>query len=104
MISAIIFAVHILFMLFIFTKKWQDEGLTNAFLNLSLIIILFTVGWSISGMILKIIIAPEGISLELNRDTLSLILLSIVEFFFYKFYYKNDFNVSDKEKQLQQIG
>ncbi len=102
MISGLIFAIHILFMLFIFTKKWQQESLTNAFLNLSLIIILFTVGWSISGMILKIFIEPEGFSLEFNRDTLSLMLLSIVEYFFYRFYYKDDFIASDKEKQSEQ--
>lgn len=103
MISGLIFAAHIFFMLFIFTKKWQEENLTNALLNLSLIIILFTVGWSISGMLLKIFIEPEGFSLEFNRDTLSLILLSFVEYFFYKFYYKDDFIVNDKEKQSEQI-
>ncbi len=104
MISGLIFALHIVFMIFIFTKKWQDESLVNAFLNLSLIIILFTVGWSISGMILKVYIEPEGLSIELNRDTLSLILLTIVEYFFYRFYYKDDFSVGDKEKQSEQTG
>ena len=102
MISGLIFAVHIFFMLFIFTKKWQEESLTNAFLNLSLIIILFTVGWSVSGMILKIFLEPQGFSLELNRDTLSLIFLTIVEYFFYKFYYKDEFISDDKEKQSAQ--
>lgn len=102
MIAGLIFAIHIFFMLYIFTKKWQEENLTNAFLNLSLIIILFTVGWSIAGMILKVFIEPEGLSLELNRDTLSLILLTIVEYYFYRFYYKDDFSSSDKEKLSKQ--
>lgn len=103
MISGFIFALHIFFILFIFTKKWQEENLTYAFLNVGLIIILFTVGWSVSGMILKLFIAPEGFSLELNRDTLSLILLTIIEYFFYRFYYRDDFISTDKEKQLQQV-
>jgi hypothetical protein len=102
MISGLIFAIHIVFMIFIFTKKWQEENLSYAFLNVGLIIILFTVGWSVSGMLLKIFIDPEGFSLELNRDTLSLILLTIVEYFFYRFYYKDDFTASDKEKQSEQ--
>lgn len=102
MISGLIFALHILFILFIFTKKWQEENLTNALLNVSLIIILFTVGWAISGMILKIFIEPEGFSIELNRNTLSLILVTIVEYIFYRNYYKDDFTVSDKEKLSQQ--
>lgn len=99
MISALIFAGHIFFILYIFAKKWQEENIVNALLNISLIIILFTIGWSIWSMILKIFIEPEGFSLELNRDSLSLIFLSITEYFFYKFYYKEDFNSNDKERQ-----
>lgn len=102
MIAAFIFAIHIFFMLFIFTKKWQEENLSSAFLNVSLIIILFTVGWSLTNMILKLFVEPEGISLELNRDTLSIIVLTIVEYFFYKFYYKDEFTLSERERQLSQ--
>ncbi|MCS7054247.1 MAG: hypothetical protein NZM09_11020 [Ignavibacterium sp.] len=99
MISGLIFAGHIFFILYIFTKKWQEENIVNALLNVSLIIILFTIGWSIWSMILKIFIEPEGFSLELNRDSLSLIFLSITEYFFYKYYYKEDFNSNGKERQ-----
>jgi hypothetical protein len=53
-------------------------------------------------MILKLFVEPEGISLELNRDTLSLIVLTIVEYFFYKFYYKDEFTLSERERQLSQ--
>ena len=102
MIAAFIFAIHIFFMLFIFKKKWQEENLSSAFLNVSLIIILFTVGWSLTNMILKLFVEPEGISLELNRDTLSIIVLTIVEYFFYKFYYKDEFTLSERERQLSQ--
>lgn len=103
MISGFIFAIHIYFILYIFTKKWQEENLSSAFLNLSLIIILFTVGWTLTGAVLKIFIKPEGFSLELNRDTLSLILLSIIEFYFYRFYYKEEFISSDREIQSPQL-
>lgn len=102
MITGLIFSVHILFLLIIFTKKWQDEGLSTAFLNLGLIIILFSVGWTITGIIAKIIMKPEGLGREFNRDTFSLTLLMIAEFFFYKFYYSEDLISNDKEKQSQQ--
>lgn len=102
MISGLIFAIHILFILIIFTKKWQDENLSTAFLNVGLIIILFSVGWTITGMIAKAVMEPQGFGLEFNRDTFSLVLLTIIEYFFYKFYYSVDFTSTDKEKQSPQ--
>jgi hypothetical protein len=102
MTAGFIFSIHIIFILIIFTKKWQDEGLPTAFLNVGLIIILFSVGWTITGMISKAIMEPEGLGREFNRDTFSLVLLTIAEFFFYKFYYSEDFTSGDKGKQLPQ--
>ena len=99
MITAIIFTAHIIFALIIFTKKWQDEGLKSGFINLTLIGILFAVGWSISGIIAKIIMNPEGLGLYYDRDTFSLTILSVAEYFFYKVYYKEDTISGDTEKQ-----
>ncbi|MGK9367575.1 hypothetical protein ACSSWA_01585 [Melioribacter sp. Ez-97] len=87
MTAALLMALHLIFIAYIFVLKYQEESLATAFLNGALIIILFTVGWSISSSIVKIFFDSEGISLELNADTISLILLSIAEFFFYRFYY-----------------
>jgi hypothetical protein len=99
MITAIIFAAHIIFAMVIFTKKWQDENLKSGFINLSLIGVLFAVGWSISGIIAKLIMKPEGFGLYYDRDTFSLSILSIAEYFFYKFYYKEETISVDMEKQ-----
>ena len=70
-----------------------------AFLNLGLIAILFTVGWSITGMISKFIMEPDGLGIYLTRDDFSLALLTIAEYFFYRMYYKEPPTVSDTEKQ-----
>jgi len=99
MISAFVFFLHFLFALLIFTKKWQQESLSFAFLNLGLIAILFTVGWSITGMISKLFMEPEGIGLYLTQDDFSLALLTIAEYFFYRMYYKEPATVNDMEKQ-----
>ncbi len=99
MITALIFAAHLIFALIIFTKKWQDESLSAGFLNVTLIAILFTVGWTIAGMIAKVFMEPKGLGLQFDRDTFALTLLTIVEYFFYRFYYKEEPNLSDKEKQ-----
>ncbi len=88
MIIAFIFFLHLIFALIIFTKKWQEENLSTAFLNIALIMILFAVGWSITGIIAKLIMEPEGLGIYFDRDTFSLLILSVCEYFFYRVYYK----------------
>jgi len=87
MISAFIFFAHFIFILIIFTWKWQNDGISGAFLNVSLILILFAVGWTITGMIAKFVMEPKGLGLYYDRDTFSLTLLTLIEFFFYRIYY-----------------
>lgn len=102
MITALIFSAHLIFALIIFTKKWQDESVSAGLLNVTLIAILFTVGWTIAGMIAKLVMEPKGLGLQFDRDTFSLTILSIAEYFFYRFYYKDEpktaLNSSDTEK------
>ena len=98
MISAFIFFAPFIFILLIFTWKWQTDGISSAFLNLSLILILFAVGWTITGMIAKLVMETEGFGIHYDRDTFSLTLLSIIEYFFYKIYYTNS-TADGKETQ-----
>jgi hypothetical protein len=90
MITALIFSVHLIFMAVIFTKKWQDESISSAFINLALIIVLFAVGWSISTSVVKLVIDSKGFGIQFDADAISLTLLSIGEYFFYKFYYREE--------------
>jgi formate hydrogenlyase subunit 3/multisubunit Na+/H+ antiporter MnhD subunit len=96
MITAFIFFAHFLFALVIFTIKWQNENIKTAFLNVILIVILFSVGWSITGILSKFFMEPEGFGIYFDRDTFSLVLLTIGEIFFYKFYYKPE--ITEKEE------
>ncbi len=98
MISAFIFFVHLIFVLVVFTKKWQDENLISAFQNIALIGILFAVGWTITGMIAKLVMEPKGLGIQFDRDTFSLTLLTIAEYFFYRFYYNEKPIAADKGK------
>ena len=99
MITAIIFFAHFIFTLIIFTKKWQDEGSSAAWMNVGLIVILFAVGWTVTGMIAKILMEQEGLGIHFDRDTFSLTLLTIMEVFFYRFYYRDTVTEDDKEIQ-----
>ena len=98
MVSSIIFAVHFLFILIVFAWKWQKDGMSNAFINVALILILFAVGWTITGLISQLIMEPEGFGFYFDRDTFSLTLLTIIEYFSYRIYYKET-TAGDKEKQ-----
>jgi hypothetical protein len=87
MITAIIFAAHLIFILIIFTKKWQEEDLSAGLLNVALIILLFTVGWAITGIIAKALMEQKGLGIYYDRDAFSLSLLAVIEVFFYRSYY-----------------
>lgn len=99
MITAFIFFAHLIFALVIYTKKWQDESVSAGLLNVTLIVILFAVGWTITGIVAKLVMEPKGLGIQFDRDTFSLTLLTIAEFFFYRFYYKDDSNLTYTEKQ-----
>lgn len=99
MITAFIFFAHYVFTLIIFTKKWQDENLSGAMLNIGLIGVLFAVGWTMTTMAAKIVMEPEGLGIFYDRDTFALTLLSLAEFFFYRLYYKDLFTEAGMEKQ-----
>ena len=105
MITAIIFSAHLLFALIIYTKKWQSESVSAAWLNVGLIGILFSVGWTITTVIAKSIMSTKGFGIYFDRDAFSLSLLTISEFFFYKMYYhdlfaKTDISEAQKEESV----
>lgn len=104
MIIALIFFLHFFFVLIVFTKKWQSDSAGSGFINMALIGILFSVGWSISSMIAKVLLPPKGFGIYFDRDTFSLTLLTIGEFIFYRIYYNDIFTVHGKEKQSQQTA
>lgn len=101
MIISVIFFAHLLFSLIIFTIKWQEEKLSAAFLNVGLIAILFAVGWSIAGIIAKAVMEPKGLGIYFDRDTFSLTLLTIGEYFFYRMYYYQPVSSIQGDKEIQ---
>lgn len=55
---------------------------------LGFMIIIFSVGWTIVTFVLKYLISDIGFGPSMNRDTISLLLLSIGEGIFYYHYFK----------------
>jgi hypothetical protein len=94
MIIVFIFFLHIVLVGFVLYKKTKMESFGSALIDLTLIIILFSVGWSLSAMLVKLFFEPEGFGKFFDRDTIALSILAVVEFFFYKFYFKDLFTTS----------
>lgn len=99
MVIAFIFLLHIIFIAFVFIKRLKNDSLSAALIDLVLIIIFFSVGWALSGMISKMFWEPIGFGKHFNRDTISLFLLTLGELFFYKIFFKDLLTTGDgKEK------
>ncbi|PID59812.1 MAG: hypothetical protein CR986_04520 [Ignavibacteriae bacterium] len=99
MVIAFIFLLHIVFIIYVFIKRTKKDSIKSALIDLTLIIILFSIGWSLSTMITKLFFGPSGFGKHFDRDTISLTLLTITEFFFYKMYFKDMFTSDEMEKQ-----
>lgn len=90
MIDILIFHLHILGGIYAFTLNWQKEGLKHGLLGLSIVGLVFAIGWALTGTLAHAIMPYEWESAYFTRDTFSLILLMIIEIiFFYQFFIKN---------------
>lgn len=125
MIDVTIFFGHTIFAVYAFARSYQTDGLLQALLNITFIIILFAVGWTISDLFVGLIIPAGGYSIPnppglflyglfkmtgfftpgnggygilAPKDTVSLILLTIMEIFFYRFYFKSAEHLTQSKK------
>jgi hypothetical protein len=100
MVIAFIFLIHLAFIGYVIYKRIKSDSSSSAIIDLIFIIIVFSVGWSLSTMFCKIFWEPIGFGKYFDRDTISLTLLSVLEYFFFKFYFKDLLTTANgKEKQ-----
>ncbi|MBP8975587.1 MAG: hypothetical protein KBG83_02620 [Bacteroidetes bacterium] len=115
MVSATLFIFHIIACLYAFLK-FKKESLSDGFLAVGLMIIVFAVGWTITTMITNLIFTPDWfirwyykplestfwqvMRKEFNRDTISLVLLTFGEAFFYVIFFFP--SISGKKKSTDQ--
>jgi hypothetical protein len=102
MIEILILHSHILFALYLFTKRWQEKKLSDGMLSLAVIGLTFSIGWAIMGPLSRMILHQEYELSWFTSDTLSLVMLVIVEFFFFKFYFfgeEKNVNVESTNQQ-----
>ena len=83
MVTLFIFFIHVVAAVALFTKRWQEANWKEGLLSVGFLILIFSVGWSISTFIMKLFMEPKGFGIWLDRDALSLLLLMVIEFFFF---------------------
>lgn len=88
MIPLLVFYIHIVAFTYFFVREYGREGLSAGFVTLGFLILIFSVGWTISTMIFKYIIDDAGFGIWLNRDALSLAALTLCEAVIYYFYFR----------------
>jgi hypothetical protein len=105
----------LIFACYVFSRTFQSDGIVMAFLNVAFIVVLFTVGWTISDLIIGFFISDSGYRIMipqgklfltlikmsgffkpesadyaklLPKDSIALIFLSSIEVLFYRFFFK----------------
>lgn len=88
MVTLFVFYIHTIAAVYAFTDQYQEEGVAAGTLAVAFMTIIFSIGWSISTFVLKYLMTEKGFGVYLNRDAMSLALLTIGEAVFYYFYLK----------------
>ena len=84
MITLFIFYVHVVAAVILYTKRWQEADWKEGLLGVGFLLLIFSVGWSITTFIMKLLVSEKGFAVWLDRDTLALLLLGVLEgIFFY---------------------
>ena len=78
-ITLFIFYLHTVAAATLFTAYWQEEGFKGGLAAVGFLALIFTVGWPMTTIILTLFMSPGGIAPWLDRDALSLTLLTAVE-------------------------
>jgi hypothetical protein len=87
MIALFIFTLHVVLAAFAFAKGCVEHKLSEGFINVTFVAIIFSVAWTISGFVVKIALPPKGMGVWFDRDTMSLVFATILEAVLYFSYF-----------------
>ncbi len=83
MITLFIFYAHVVAAVALYTRRWQEENWKEGMLAVLFLLLIFSVGWSITTILLKFVMAERGFGKWFDRDTASLALLAVLEALFF---------------------
>lgn len=90
MVPLFVFYAHVVAFTAVFTKRWQEEGVSEGALGVLFMLLIFFVGWSMASFVLRLMLPPEGFGKWMDADAAALALLAVVESVFYYFYFRKD--------------
>jgi len=112
MAAAFIFFLHACAVIYAFVTRQREGGWSEGLLAVAFLGIVFAVGWTISTVLTNLLFTPEffikwyyhqtdslflrTLRRELNRDTISLLLLTFGEVGFYYFFFRGKDEKSQK--------
>ncbi|MFZ1729908.1 MAG: hypothetical protein WBQ23_13015 [Bacteroidota bacterium] len=87
MIASFIFFLHIVAASYAFAKGYVDHKLSDGFMSVAFVGIIFSVGWTMAGFIVHFFFPEKGFGPLLDNDTISLILVLFFEVLLYGGYF-----------------
>ena len=103
MIEVVIFYIHAVAAIGAFTKRWQEGGIGEGILGVAFMALIFSVGWSMTTFAVRFVTPEKGYSRLFDRDALSLLLLSVIEAFFYYFYLRESPSKAPEQTKPDEI-
>ncbi len=83
MIILFVFYIHVVAAAAAFTRRWQESNWKEGILAVGFLVLIFVVGWQMATFIMKLFVEQRGFGPWLDRDALSLLLLTVMEGVFY---------------------
>ncbi|GEM_PF-1926481 len=89
MIPVLIFYLHILGGVLVFSYRYQQENIKEAFMTLAFLAVIFTVAWTIAGFLVHFFAPDQGFAPWLDNDSLSLLITTFLEAILYGVYFRD---------------
>jgi hypothetical protein len=90
MVPLLVFYLHVVTFVAVYTKRWQVEGVKEGVLAVIFMALIFFVGWSMASYIVKLVMPPGGLAKAFDNDAAALTLLTLGEGIFYFFYFRGE--------------
>jgi hypothetical protein len=90
MIAIVVFYIHVLGGMYAFTSSYCRHKLADAFMAVAFVAIIFSVGWTIAGFIVRFIVPDGGLGPLLDSDTISLLIVTALEALLYTTYFRSE--------------
>ena len=93
MIDLLIYHLHLVGIVYAYTKRWQDDGMRSGLMAVVLIGLVFTIVWALMGPLARLMMPGAAVPGDVfTSDTLSLVLTLCVEVpFFWVFFLRPKF-------------